>query len=163
MEGTIADDLGHAVVEINDRCKREVHPDRAQFRAEQPAHLAGDIPCAVRVGIVAAAEEAHRRQHREVLAKTLDPPALVIDRDQQRRPAQGADLGDEARDLLAAVEVARKEDHRADERVLEHIAVLGQQRAAGNVDHQRTERHGTCPARSAAVQAEKGRDASRKL
>ena len=91
--------------------------------------------------VVEAAERAQRRQPEERLAESLHAPALVVDGHEQRRLANRVDLGDELLELLDALEVAGEEDDAADERRREPLALVGHERRASQIDHQRTERH----------------------
>src|SRR6187549_291626 len=52
------------------------------------------------------------------------------------------DLGDELRELLDVREIAREQNHAADERRLKPLAFVRGEGLAAQVDHQRTQRHG---------------------
>ena len=89
---------------------------------------------------IAAADFAQRRQSGESRLEALDPPALLVHGDEQRRRAYRMDLGGQPRDLLRALVIAREEDDAADLRVSEQLALLGLERDAGKVDHDWAER-----------------------
>ena len=82
VEGPIPDDRADAIVEIDDRRKTHIDPDGQQFRRQQPAALARQLPARRRVDVVFAPDGAHRWQDGEVLAETLYPPALMVNGDQ---------------------------------------------------------------------------------
>ncbi len=88
-----------------------------------------------------AAERAKRREPEERLAEALNAAAFVVHGYEQRRLANRVQFRDELRDLLAALEVAREEDHAADERRLEPCTLVVGYRRASQVDHQGSERH----------------------
>ena len=142
MKRPVADHTADAVIEIDAGREAHVDRDRAQLGGHQPAALPRQLPAGRGIEIVLAADGAHRRQHGEIFAEALHAPTLVIDGHQQWRCARGADLGDQTFELLDALEIAREQDHRADERMLQQVAILVAERRALHVDHQRTECHG---------------------
>ncbi len=119
-------------------------------------------------GRPAAADVAHRGQARESRLEALYAAALLVDGHEQRRRADAVDFGDQARELFRAFVVAREQDHAADERMRKEFALLGLERDAGDIDHDRAEAHRAWPSRDTACrrsagQSRKGSRASRKL
>src|SRR5690606_25493507 len=91
--------------------------------------------------VVQMTERARRRQPEKRLVEALHAPALVIDRDEQRRLAHRVNLLDEPLELLAALEVALEQDHARDERRAQPFALVGVDRSPFEVDHQRAQGH----------------------
>ena len=87
VEGAIADDLAHPIIQVDAGRKAEIHAHGAQFGGHQPAHRLGQREPVAPVLIVAPAQEARGRKAGKSLAKALHPPAFVIHRDQQMRRA----------------------------------------------------------------------------
>src|SRR5262249_22424306 len=101
-----------------------------------------------RIARVALADARQRRQAREALAKTLHRTAFLIHADQEWIIAQGANLTDQARHLLARGEVAREQDHAADLLRGDPRALVDRQFSALDADDQ----HYTTPAFSCVFQ-----------
>ena len=91
------------------------------------------------------ANRAQRRQLGEAAAEALHAPALVVHRHEQPRRAHRMDLAHQFLELPRVVVIAGEQDHRADQRVGQHAAVLGRELVAGHVHHQRAKRHGALP------------------
>ncbi len=141
VQRTIADHAADAIIEVDAGRERHVDAHRTQFRGHQPSELAREAKARGTVRRVATADLAQRRQSREPVAKPLHAPAFLVDRHQQRRRPDRVNLRDQARKLRRAFVVAREQDHAADLRVREHVALLGLERDAAEVDHHGTERH----------------------
>ena len=141
VECAVADDLAYAVVEVDTGRKAQVDAHGAQFRREQPAALRGEPPAGLRVRIVEPPDQARGRQLREAGAEALYPPAFLVDGDEQRRRAHRADVAHQLLELLHAGVVAREKNHGADQWMTQHLAVLGRERRARNVDHDRPKGH----------------------
>ena len=141
VERAIADHTADAVVEIDAGRETHINADRSQLRRHEPAALPGEMPTGLRVEIVFATDRAHRRQHREALAKALHPAAFMVDRDQRRRRSRRAYVRNEALDLLDAFEVAREENDAADQRMPQQLAILLRENHALQIDHEGTESH----------------------
>lgn len=141
MEGTIADHLAGAIVQVNHRRKTEIHAGIQHLRRHQPA--AGLCQPAARRGIqvVLVAKPAQRRQCIKPFPETLDPPTFLVDGDQQLRRTQSPDLRNEIRDLPAVPEVPAEQDHGADQRVLEARSFGRRQGRAFQVHHQGAKGH----------------------
>ena len=86
------------------------------------------------------AQFAHRRNAGEPLAKALHPPAFVIDREQQRRRAQVADLAGQRFQLLGRSEVAGKQNDAAHRGMAQTFTLFRRERQASHVEHDRPER-----------------------
>jgi hypothetical protein len=71
----------------------------------------------------------------------LDPPALVIYGDQQRRLANRPNLAHQRLKLLNAREISREQNEAANQRVTKYFAIFGGQRSTGHIDHEWTECH----------------------
>ena len=141
MQCPVPDDLAHPVVEIDAGRERQIDAVCAQFRRHQPAELPRQRRPGLRVGIMFMADTAQRRQLGEPRAEALDPPAFVIDADDQRRRTHRMDIGDQPGQLLGFGVVAREEDHAADRRVRQQFALLRLQHRTLEIDHEWTEGH----------------------
>ncbi len=87
------------------------------------------------------AELAHRRQPGESGLESLHAAALLVDGDEERWRANRMYFGDEPLELFAALVVPREQDDAADLRMTHQFAVVGLERDAREVHHDRTERH----------------------
>ena len=149
VEGAIADDFRQAVVEIHAGREGNIEAAGQQLRGHEPAVPARERQPRIAIEVELMADEAQRRQRREPRAEALHAPAFVIDRHQQPRTAHRMDLCHEPLQLLRVGVVAREQDDAADQRMDQHLAILGRQFLAGDVDHQWSERHcalpGDCP------------------
>ncbi len=141
MEGAVADDFRETVVEVDAGSEREVQPAGQQLGSHQPSERARHRQPLLCIGIEALADPPQRRQGRETLAKTLHAAAFVVDRDQQRRAAHRSNLSHQRAQLCAIDVVAREQDHAAHERMRQHLAIFGAELGAGDIDHQRAQRH----------------------
>ena len=141
MKRPIADDAADAVVEVDARSEAHVDAHGAQLRGHQPAALPGELSPGGCVEIVFAPDRAHRRQDRETLAKALYAAAFMIDGDEHRRVARGADVRDQALELLDALEIAREQDDASHQRMREQLAILLGEAMALHIDHQGAEGH----------------------
>ena len=101
--------------------------------------LAGGAARVFRIGIPEGAESAHGRQARETVAEALYPAALVVNGDHQPRP-QGADRRGEGAQLGRVRVISGKQDHAADEGMLQDVPLFGGQFEAGHVEHDRAGR-----------------------
>ena len=136
VEGAVADGAAAAVVEVQHRGKAEVDAVRAQLGGKHEAGRARGLERGKVVVFPQRAQAAHGRQAAEAIgAEALHPAPFVVDRDDQRRVAQRADVGGQRAQLVRAGEVARKKNHTADQRVAQALALLVGQRDAGDVDH----------------------------
>ena len=136
MEGAVADGAAAAVVEIEHRREAEVDAMRQQFGGKHEAGSAGGIERREVVLRPQRAEAAHGGQAGEAVgAEALYPAPFMIDRDDQRRVAQCPDLGGERAQLVGAGVVAREQDHTADQRIEQALALRVGERSAGDVDH----------------------------
>ena len=90
------------------------------------------------IAIVFVTDAAHRRNVAEALAKTLHTATFVIDSDQQCRTSQCPDFRDEVCDLRRRFVVSSKQDHAANARFAQQIAIGRDQRNAVYVEHHRT-------------------------
>ena len=79
MKGAIADDLAHAVVEIDAGRERQIHAMRAQLGGHEPAHGARQREAMPGIEVEFVADAARRRQQREVRAEALHAPAFLVD------------------------------------------------------------------------------------
>jgi hypothetical protein len=70
------------------------------------------------------------------VTKALHPPALVVHRHQQVRFAQAVDLRHQLLQLLRRFVVAGKQDYTAHQRVAQHVAFLGTDFQASEVEHE---------------------------
>ena len=70
--------------------------------------------------------------------RPLDPAAFMVDTDQQRTRAGAPDLADQVGDLGRTLEIATEQDHPADQRMGETLAIGGRERQTGDIEH-----HGT--------------------
>ena len=84
MERAIADDLAHAVVEIDAGREGQIHAVRAQLGGHEPAHGTRQRQALPGVEVEFVADAPRRRQRRESRAEALHAPAFLVDR---RRPA----------------------------------------------------------------------------
>jgi hypothetical protein len=143
----VADHRARAVIEIEHRREAEVDAVRAQLHADGAPVLERRGLRGGGIRIPLLAERAHRRNRAEARAKPLHAPALVVDRDQQRRIAQRVDVARERRERVRRRVVAREQDRAADERMAQSLAVRGAERRAFDPDDERParQREGTTP------------------
>ena len=134
VEGPVADDGGTSPVQIQHRREGEVHPGSTQLLAHAAAHLGGLAAGRQHVRVPALAQGTHGGDGREALAEALHTAALVIDRHQQRRRADGMDLVGQRAQLLGRLVVAGKEDDAAHQRVAQALALGLGQAQAGHID-----------------------------
>ncbi len=87
------------------------------------------------IPIVLPADPAHRRDRRKTATKALYAAALVVDRNQQRRTAQCADILHQVSDLRRRFEVPGEQDDAADGGLPEEIAVCRTQGESVDVQH----------------------------
>ncbi len=113
-----------AVVDIHAGRERHIHADGTELRRHQPTEVAREGEPFGTTGRVAAPDFAQRRQPGESRLEALNAPAFLVHGHEQGRRADRVDLGGEARHLLRALVVAREEDHAADLRVAQHLALL---------------------------------------
>ncbi len=106
MKGTVANHCAAAEIQVQDRRKTQVHPAGAQFRRQHIARGVGKMARTLRMLVPYLSQCAHWRQQREALAEALHTAAFVIDRDQQRRVAQGVDVGGQFGDLARRFVIA---------------------------------------------------------
>src|SRR6187549_2764090 len=149
VERAVADDFADAIVEIHARRERQVHAMRAQLGGHQPAHGPGQLQTLFGVEVIGMTDAPRRWQQRELGPEALHAPALLVHGHDQRRVARRVDIGDQLAQLLRRLVVAREEDDAADERMAQHLAVLGRELEAGDIDHQWAQSHGTYLSRTA--------------
>ncbi len=89
-----------------------------------------------RIARIQLADARERRQAREAGTEALHGPAFLIDADEKRIGARDAKVIDQRRHLLAVFEVAREQDHAADLRRGEPVAVFLGEGLAGQADDQ---------------------------
>ena len=79
-ERSIADDgILRVGVHIENRCKVQVDPDRAQLAPENHRRVAGQLH------VADCSERPHRRQSEHRLAETCNAAAFLIDTDESRK------------------------------------------------------------------------------
>ena len=142
MQRAIADDHREPAVEIDARREAQVDADGAKLGRHEPTARTGDFERELALFVVEPSQRTERRQPHERLAEPLHAPAFLIDRHEQWRLTNRMDLGDELRELLDVREIAREQNHAADERRLKPLAFVRGESLAAQVDHQRTQRHG---------------------
>ena len=109
---------------------------RAQLGGEHDAGGARRVERHQMVLRPQGAEAAHRRQAGEAVgAGSAAPAAFVVDRDDQRRVAQPADLGGERAQLLRSRCSCARTGSPADQRSSRRSALLVGERGAGDIDH----------------------------
>ena len=137
-KAAVANDAAGAPVQIQHRGKAQIHPASAQFSRQHVAAgqrcLAGAFGAGLRPQL---AQHAHGGQVGEPIgAKALHAPAFVIDANEQVGP-QRLDLGAQGRELGTVVPVAAKQNHAANQRMGQALAVDVRQRSARNINDQR--------------------------
>src|SRR5258706_11153333 len=137
VQRAIADDRARAVVEIQHRREAEIDAVRRELGADDVGDRGRRLAARGTVAVPQAAQLAHRRNRAEALAKALHAAALVVDADRQRGLAQAPDLVRQRAELLAALEVAREQDHSARGGMGEALAVVVGERRADAIDHRR--------------------------
>ncbi len=142
VEGAVADDRAHTPVQVEHRREAEIDVHGAQLGRHQPAGGLGQAQGTLGILLVDLAETPAGWQPCETLAEALHPPPLVVHGHQQARMTQGMNLLDQRGNLFRRFVVSRKQDQPARQRVAQAFAVLGRQRLALDVEHDRTERHG---------------------
>ena len=140
VEGAIADDAAGAPVEVEHRGEGIVDAAGAQFGRQQVAEVGSGAARGGGIGIPKLAKAAHRRQVGEAFATALDAAAFVVDGNRQGRFAQGMDRRTQGGELLRVAIIVLEQDHAADQRVQQALALGIGQFEAGNVDHQRAVR-----------------------
>ena len=141
VESPVADDAAATVVEVEHRRETQIDAVREQLGGEHVARAARGFERCDMVALPEAPQAAHRRNAREAIGtKTLHPTAFMIDRDDQRRAAQRMDLGGQRQQLFRVAEVAREQDHAADQRVEQPLALFIRERKACDIEHHRPQR-----------------------
>ena len=79
VKGAIADDLAHAIIQIDARREAEIDPGGAQFARHEPPDRVGQAQGVAAVLVEPPAEQARRGQPREPVAEALYAAALVVD------------------------------------------------------------------------------------
>ncbi len=141
MERPVADDLADPVVQVHAGSEGNVDSMGAQLRRHQPSHVTGELQSGAGVQIELVPDTVGRREPREPGAKALDAPSFVIDRDDQRRGPLRMNCGDQCRKLLRVDIVTCEQDHSANEWMPQQLTLLGGDRRALQIDHQRTQSH----------------------
>ena len=135
VQGPIAYNGASSIIEIEHGDETEIDAAHGQLAGDARADPLGLVVGHRRVAIPALTELSHRRHRRETFAKALHASALVIDADEQRRIAHRANRRGQRLELLRGGVVARKQDHAADQRIADALAVLGGKLEAGDVEH----------------------------
>ncbi len=149
MKRAIADDRTAPPVEVEHRREAEVDAVRAQLGSEHVAERGRHAAGLQYVAVPQLAEPAHRRQTREPAAEPLHAPAFVVDRNQQWRIAQRVDLGRQPKQLRRRLEVTSEQDHHADQRVHQPLALARRQLETVDADDHRSGRH--APSSASAI------------
>ncbi len=137
MEGSIADDAGGVVIQVQYRSETQVHAHGAQFGADRVADLGGLAAGRQHVAIPQPAQVPHRGDRAEALAEALHSPAFVVDADQQLRAAQRMDFRRHVTQLRRRVVVAREQDDSTHQGMTQTLAFRVGQRQAVDVGDDR--------------------------
>ena len=137
VEGAVADHRTHTVIEVEHRRVAEVDAMGAQLGGQHEAGAAGRLPSRRRIGAPGLAEAAHRRQPGKAVTEALHAAAFMVHRDHQAR-AHRPDRRRQRPQLARLGVVAGKQDHAADQRVLQDLALLGADFVADHVEHDGT-------------------------
>jgi hypothetical protein len=135
MECPVSDDLADAPIQVNTRRKAQVDTGGPQFGPNQPARLLRQFEALLGAASVCAAYHAHRWHRRKTIPESLHPAALMINRNQQRRAPERANLGNQIRDLLRRFVIPGKQDDAADRWLTQQVAVGWAQRDSVYVEH----------------------------
>jgi hypothetical protein len=137
MKRPRSDDFAHSIVEIEHRREAEIDAERHQLGRHHEAARPRQRQAPLRVGVVGPPVGGGRRQRREAGPQALHPPALLVDRDQQARLAQGMDVDTQGLQLRGILEIALEQDDAADGRLQQQFAVGRREPRPGQADHQR--------------------------
>jgi len=121
---------------IQHRREAQVDADRTHFAGHQPGVFLGTRQSLPRIGVVQGADPGQRGQLGETLAKALHGSAFLIDADEEFIAAQRADRIDQRRHRRARDEIALEQDHAADLRRGELLALGGGEFESGQADDQ---------------------------
>ena len=141
MKRPVADDAAAPPVEVEHRREAEVDAMRTKLRSKYVAERGGDATGLQYVAVPKFTQAPHRRQARKASAEPLHASAFVVDRDQQRGIAQRVDFGRQPAKLLRGLEVAREQDHHADQRMCQPIAIFRGQLQPIDADDHGANRH----------------------
>ena len=147
----VANHRAHAAVEIEHRCKVEIHATRAQLDCCHPPRGARDPLPDLRVSIMEIPVLPSGGKGRESFSKSLHPTALVVDGNEQRRFPQFVDGITQPAQLLATAIVARKQDDASDAGMAQHVSLDIFELHARYTCHEGTEGHE--PKRRSAIVA----------
>ena len=106
----------------------------AQFCRQHEAGVTGLLLRRLRVGRPTLAQPAHGRQAGKAVTEALHAAAFVVHGNQQFRP-RSADRRGERTQLFRLGVVAGKQDHSADQRMLENLALFRGDFIGGHVEH----------------------------
>src|SRR6185295_4797250 len=140
MKGPVSYDGALAEIEVQHWRKTKVDAVRAQLRSEHIASFLRELTGARRTGIPCSAKHPHGRQPRETFTKSLHATALVVDRDQQRRVAQGMNFGGQFLQLAWMFIVPREQDHSTSQRMTQALAGGFAELLAFDVQHDQSRR-----------------------
>ncbi len=131
FERTGPDHGAALVIEIQHRGEAQVQANGQHLGGHDPAALLGQV-----FGVRVVGNGAHRRQSHETLAQALDPPALLVHR-QQQVGTNGADRRAQLADLARMFDVAGENDQAAHFGLAQQLAIFSRQPGTGDVHHQR--------------------------
>ena len=143
VESALPDHLAHLEIEVDAGGEGHVHPMRPQLRRHQPAERARQSHTGARLQVELVTDAARGGQEREAAAKALHAATFLVDRNDERWRAYGVNCAHQGRQLLRIEVVACEQDHTADERMAEQVALLRRDLRPGEIDHQGTETHAT--------------------
>ncbi len=124
VEGTLTDnDIANG--EVEHWREAQVDVDCAHLAHHQPGVLASQFQRPLRIARVNLADPRQCGQAREFAMESLHGPAFLVHADQQRFCAQRTDFRDQFAHLLARIEIALEQDHAADLRRTDPVALDG--------------------------------------
>ncbi len=138
VKSPVADDLAHAVIEVDAGCEAEIHPHRVQLARHEPPDRMRKAQRLALVLIEAPAQQVHGGQRGEPLSEALYAAALVIHGDQQMRRAQRPYCGGQRGNLLRAAVVAAEQQDAAHQRMAQDLDIIGGELGSRDIDHERS-------------------------
>lgn len=129
-KGAIPDDLADTGFDIEHRSKAKINAHGTKLSRHQPAGTLRQI------FIPLLRVDTRGREPGEPLPESLDPPALMVDGNQEIR-TNGANFGNQGRDLFDRRIVSPKQNNAACSRVLKAFALDGIHLVESHVDHDR--------------------------
>ena len=127
---------GADVADVEHRCKADINVHSDHFAGHQPAGLRRQ-PAAL-FHSQQCSKGLRGRQVGKALAKTLDAPAFLIDRDRQMIVRSFADLTHQLAQLRRIVIVAGEENQPANQRVRKDLPLFRIQFKTFDIQHYRT-------------------------